>query len=305
LSKKYFINISNLLFMKKYLVTGGAGFVGSNLIKKLVKKRDIQIISLDNYSSGSKYNHVIDKKVKYFKGNTANVDKILNNQKIDLVFHFGEFSRIYQSFKKLEQCSNSNLIGTTKIVNFCLKRNIPIFYSGSSSIFGNRFRDENLSPYAWTKSKGIEMIKNYSKWFGLKYIIAYFYNVYGPGQIESGDMSAVVGIFENLYKKNKPLTVVKPGNYKRDFTHVEDIINACNLALKEKYNKEYRFGNGELITILNLAKLFNRKIKMIPKRKGERFGQSARNNNGFKKLNYKPKYNIRDYISNFIEENKK
>lgn len=291
--------------MKRYLVTGGAGFLGSNLIKKLLKRRDVQIISLDNYSSGSKDNHLTNNKVKYLKGSTADVDKILKNQKIDLVFHFGEFSRVYQSFKKLEQCTNSNLIGTTKIVNFCLKRNIPIFYSGSSSTFGDNFKDENLSPYAWTKAKGIELIKNYSKWFGLKYIIAYFYNVYGPGQIETGEMSAVVGIFENLYKKNKPLTVVKPGNYKRDFTHVEDIINACSLALKQKYNKEYRFGNGELLTILNLAKLFKTKIKMIPKREGDRLGQSAKNDNGFKKLGYKPKYNIREYIGNFIEENKK
>jgi UDP-glucose 4-epimerase len=212
-----------------------------------------------------------------------------------------EFSRIFQSFLNKDICIESNIIGTTNVINFCLKKKIPIFYSGSSSIFGNNFSDENLSPYAWTKSKGIEMIKNYSKWFGLKYKIVYFYNVYGPGQITSGHMAAVVGKFENCYKKKKPLPVVKPGTYKRDFTHIDDIINGCILALKKNNNEEYRLGNGELIKIIDLAKLFKSKIIMIPERKGERIGQSAKIVNGFKKLNYKPKYNIKD-IYKFVDK---
>ena len=291
--------------MINYLITGGAGFIGSKLIKKLIdsNKKNINIFSLDNYSSGSKKNHIIRKNIKYFKGHTKNIDKIFKNKKIDIVVHFGEFSRIFQSFLNKDICIESNIVGTTNVINFCLKKKIPIFYSGSSSIFGNNFSDENLSPYAWTKSKGIEMIKNYSKWFGLKYKIVYFYNVYGPGQITTGHMAAVVGKFENCYKKKKPLPVVKPGTYKRDFTHIEDIINSCILALKKKNNEEYRLGNGELIKIIDLAKLFKTKIIMIPERKGERIGQSAKIVNGFKKLNYKPKYNIKDYIKEFISKN--
>jgi UDP-glucose 4-epimerase len=292
--------------MISYLITGGAGFVGSKLIKKLIdsNKKKIRIFSLDNYSSGSRKNHIIRKNVKYYKGYTKNIDKIFKNKKIDLVFHFGEFSRIFQSFSNKDVCIESNIIGTTNVINFCLKRKIPIFYSGSSSIFGNNFKDENLSPYAWTKSKGIEMIKNYSNWFGLKYIITYFYNVYGPGQITTGNMAAVVGRFEDLYKKKKTLTVVKPGTYKRDFTHIDDIVHGCILALKKKkYNKEYRLGNGELLTIIDLAKLFKSKIRMVPERKGERIGQSAKIANGFKKLNYKPKHNIKNYIKEFIIKN--
>jgi len=292
--------------MINYLITGGAGFVGSKLIQKLIdsNKKNVKIFSLDNYSSGSKKNHIIRKNVKYYKGHTKNIDKVFNNKRIDLVFHFGEFSRIFQSFLNKEACIESNIIGTTNVINFCLKRNIPIFYSGSSSIFGNNFKDENLSPYAWTKSKGIEMIKNYSNWFGLKYIITYFYNVYGPGQITTGNMAAVVGRFEDLYKKKKILTVVKPGTYKRDFTHIDDIVHGCILALqKKKYNKEYRLGNGELLTIIELAKLFKSKIKMVPERKGERIGQSAKIANGFKKLNYKPKHNIKNYVKEFISKN--
>ena len=290
--------------MKSYLITGGAGFIGSKLIKKLISsKKLVKITSLDDYSSGTNKNHVRNKNVKYLKGHTKNIDKIFKNQKFDMVFHFGEFSRIYQSFLNKEICIESNIIGTTKVINFCLKKDIPIFYSGSSSIFGNNFKDENLSPYAWTKSKGIELIKNYSKWFGLKYIITYFYNVYGPGQITSGHMTAVVGRFQEQFKKNKPLTVVKPGTYKRDFTHIDDIINSCILAIKKnKFGEEYKLGNGQLLTILELAKLFNSKIKMINERKGERIGQSAKKSNGFKKLNYKPKYNIKDYIKNLIKK---
>ena len=290
--------------MKNYLVTGGAGFIGSQLIKKLIKikKTNIKIYSLDNYSSGLIKNHIKDKNVFYLKGETKDIHKIFKKKKIDIIFHFGEFSRIYQSFQNLEKCINSNLIGTSNVINFCLKKKIPIFYSGSSSIFGNNFKDQNLSPYAWTKSKGIEMIKNYSKWFGLKYIITYFYNVYGPGQITNGPMTAVVGKFQELYKSKKPLTVVKPGTYKRDYTHIDDIINACMLSLKKSFNQEYKLGNGELITVLELAKQFKTKIKMIPERKGERMGQSAKFSNGFKKLNYKPKYNIKDYIQEYISK---
>lgn len=291
--------------MSNYLITGGAGFVGSRLIEKLVKNnKNIKIFSLDDYSSGLKKNHIKNKNVKYIRGNTQNISKIFKNIKIDMVFHFGEFSRIYQSFLNLETCIASNVIGTTKVINFCLKRKIPIFYSGSSSIFGNNFKDENLSPYAWTKSKGIEMIKNYSKWFGLKYIITYFYNVYGPGQITNGPMTAVVGKFQSQYSKKQPLTVVKPGTYKRDFTHIEDIINSCVLALKrKKFNEEYKLGNGKLLSILDLAKLFKSKIKMIPEREGERIGHSAKKLNGFKKLKYRPKHDIKKYIKNFINKN--
>ncbi len=290
--------------MKSYLVTGGAGFIGTKLIEKLIlSNKKITIISLDNYYSGKKSNHINHKNVRYVRGNTKNINTIFKNKKIDVVFHFGEFSRIYQSFLKKDDCIESNIIGTTNVINFCLKRKIPIFYSGSSSIFGNNFEDENLSPYAWTKSKSIEMIKNYSNWFGLKYIIAYFYNVYGPGQITGGPMTAVVGKFQEQYKKKQPLTVVKPGTYKRDFTHIEDIVQSCVLALnKKKFNEEYRLGNGELLTIMDLAKLFNCKIKMIAERKGERIGQSAKKSNGFKKLNYKPKHNIKDYIKEFIDK---
>ena len=286
---------------KKYLVTGGAGFIGSNLIEILLKKENCHITSLDNYSSGKRKNHIINNRVVYIKGSTKNIYKIFNKKKFDKVFHLGEFSRIFLSFEKINECLESNILGTLEVIKFCKKKKIPIVYSGSSSIFGNKMNDQNLSPYAWTKSKNIELIKNFAKWYKLKYVITYFYNVYGPRQILKGKMSAVVGNFMNSYKKKRPLTVVKPGNYKRDFTHVNDIVAGCYIASKNINNSEYMLGTGKLTSIIELAKFFKHKIKFIPKRKGERLGNAANLKKGFKKINYKPSVNIKDYIEKFIK----
>tara|TARA_B100001250_G_scaffold316454_1_gene278852 strand:- start:2022 stop:2603 length:582 start_codon:yes stop_codon:yes gene_type:complete len=185
------------------VVTGGAGFVGSNLIKLILKKTKYKILSIDNYSSGTTKNHIKNKRIKYVKENTKNIDKILKNKtkKIKTIFHFGEFSRIYQSFMKMNECIESNSVGSHAIFNFCLNNNIKLIYSATSANLGNKGNDKNLSPYAFTKAKNLEMLENLKKWFKMKFEIIYFYNVYGPGQISVGEMATVIGIFENLYKK--------------------------------------------------------------------------------------------------------
>jgi UDP-glucose 4-epimerase len=287
------------------IITGGAGFIGSNLIKYLLKKTRFKIISIDNYSTGTIKNHHNHKNVKYIKGENINIYNILKlyKKKIKVIFHFGEFSRIYQSFLKTKECLNSNINSSFEVINFAKDNKIRIIYSATSSALGNNGKDENLSPYAWSKSKNIELITNYSKWFGLKYELLFFYNVYGPGQILNGPMAAVIGIFENQFKRKIPLTVVKPGTQKRDFTHINDIINGCYLAFTKGKQNEYMLCSGKKYTILQIAKMFKTKINFLPPRHGERFGAAMLNNNALNKLGYKPTIDIKNYIEKFIKRN--
>ena len=286
------------------VVTGGAGFIGSNLIKYLIKKTKYKIISIDNYSTGTKKNHAKHNNVKYIKDKNINISKLLKNYKkrIKVIFHFGEFSRIYQSFLKPKECLESNINNSFAVINFAKDNKIKIIYSATSSALGNNGKDENLSPYAWAKTKNIELIKNYSKWFGLKYELLYFYNVYGSGQILSGPMSAVIGIFETQFKKKIPLTIVKPGSQKRDFTHIEDIIKGCYLAFIKGKQDEYMLCSKEQYTILQIAKMFKTKIRFLPQREGERSSASVPNNNSLNHLGYIPKIHIKDYINSYIKE---
>ena len=291
--------------MKKniILVTGGAGFIGSSLIKYLLSKNyNYKIISLDNYSTGSIKNHIKHKNVKYIRGQNRDIDKLLKSlkKKITVIFHFGEFSRIFQSFKNYKKCFEYNIHHSSKVIEFAKDNKIKIIYSATSSNLGNNGKDENLSPYAWSKSKNIELIKNYSKWFGLKYELVYFYNVYGPGQIINSPMAAVIGIFQYQYKKGKPLTIVKPGTQKRDFTHISDIVKGCVMAWKKGKQSYYMLGTKKNYSIIQIAKMFKSKIKYLPSRPGERLGSIIPNDNAFKILGYKSKIDIKDYIKKFI-----
>ena len=291
--------------MKKIIiVTGGAGFIGSNLIRFLLERTNFNIISIDNYTTGSIKNHVINKNVKYINGQNKDISRILRNykKKIKIIYHFGEFSRIYQSFSHTKDCVNSNIYNSFEVINFAKDNNIKIIYSATSSNLGNDGKDQNSSPYAWTKTKNIELIKNYGDWFGLRYEILYFYNVYGPGQIKNGKMSALIAIFEKQYKNKKPLTIVKPGTQLRDFTHIDDIIEGCYKAVIKNKNKEYMLSSGKKFSILQIAKMFNTKYKYISKRPGDRKDSIVLNINAKKILGFKAKINISDYIKNFINK---
>ncbi len=291
--------------MKNYIiVTGGAGFVGTNLIQLLLKKTNYKIISIDNYSTGNNKNHIKSKRLKYLKGDTSNIRNILKDKKnrIYSVFHFGEFSRIYQSFIKFNECFNSNSLGSREVFKFCLDNKIKLIYSATSAIFGKKGNDKNLSPYAFTKSNNLELLENLKKWFNFKYEIIYFYNVYGDKQIETGDMATVIGIFQNQFKKKKTLTVVKPGNQTRRFTHISDTVNVCYMAWKLNKCSHYSISHKKSYSILSVAKMFGSKIRFLPPRKGERYASALTNisyNNKVIKLY--GKINLKDYITSFIK----
>ena len=285
------------------LVTGGAGFVGTNLIKLFLKKTNYKITSLDDYSSGSKKNHITSSRINYIKGNTVNINSLIkNSSRIKSVFHFGEFARIYQSFLKMNECIDSNSIGSNAVFNFCLKNKIKLIYSATSASLGNKGNDKNLSPYAFTKSKNLELLENLKKWFNFKFEVIYFYNVYGPHQICKGQMSTVIGIFEDYFKKRKPLPVVKPGTQTRRFTHIDDTVNICYLAWKKNLCRHYSIANEKSYSLIDVAKMFKSKIKFLPKRPGERYASALINKNLSNKM-YKHfgKINLKDYIKNFIK----
>ena len=288
---------------KNIVITGGAGFVGSNLIKYLLKKTKYNLISVDNYSTGLRKNHIKSKRVKYIKSDTQNINKVLKNPKtIHSLFHFGEFARIYQSFLKMEECINSNTIGSNAVVNFCFSNKIKLIYSATSATMGNKGDDKNLSPYAFTKAKNLELLENLKKWFKFKFEIIYFYNVYGPNQISTGSMATVIGIFEDLYRKKKPLTIVKPGTQSRRFTHIDDTVKACYFAWKENKSRHYSISNRESYSIIEVAKMFKSKIKLLAPRRGERYASALTNMHLSNKV-YKifGEVRLKDYIKNITK----
>ena len=284
--------------MKNILVTGGAGFIGSNLIKHLIKKYpSANITALDNYFTGKKENHV--EGVTYIHGNTWNADMIFQDLKeeeyFDTVFHFGEYSRIVQSFNDVDFVHKSILSGTPTILQLCRKWAAKLIYSASSSKFGNDGKDENLSQYSWMKSKMVELIKNYGEWFNLKYEICYFFNVYGPGQIMTGDYATVVGIFERQWKNGKKCTVVTPGTQSRDFTHVEDIVSGLSITALRDDNYEWHLRSGINVSIIDLAEMYG-EWEIIPERRGERFTSEEFPSDTEEKLGWKPNWKVDDWV---------
>jgi len=293
--------------MKNILVvTGGAGFIGSNLISELLKFKKFRILSIDNYSSGLSKNHIKSKRVKYLKGSTKNVEILLKSYigRIHSIFHFGEFARIYQSFKKIDECFSSNIVGSSNVFNFSLKNKIRLIYSATSASLGNKGQDMNLSPYAFSKAKNLELLENLKNWFGFRYEVVYFYNVYGERQICKGDMATVVGIFEDHFKKKKKLPVVRPGTQVRRFTNVDDTVKACIFAWKKNKCKHYSIASKQSYSIIELARMFKSKIRYLPMRKGERFASAlTKMNLNNKIIRLSAKIKIKDYINSFLSNN--
>lgn len=290
----------------RVLITGAAGFIGTNLCKTLIDiYEDVEIIGLDNYNSGSKENHI--NKIKYIEGNTWDILKIkeLKYFKPNYIFHFGEYSRIVQSFEEPTKTFYSNTIGTQQVLEYAVKNNSKLIYSGSSAIFGNDMKDQNLNPYSWTKCKNVELIHNYKNWYNLNFAICYFYNVYGPKQICKGNYATVIGIFEDQYLNNKPLTVVSPGTQTRCFTHIDDIIRGIIMVAENGSGDHYYLGNEKSYSIIDIAKMFDSSHTLINKRRGERDTSKFIASDNIKKLGWEAKLEIDDYINNFKKINNK
>ena len=301
-----FINPSKILMRNILVVTGGAGFIGSNLISELLKFKKFRILSIDNYSSGLFKNHIKSKRIKYLKGSTKNIEILLKSYigKIHSIFHFGEFARIYQSFKKINECFSSNIQGSSSVFNFALKNKITLIYSATSASLGNSGKDMNLSPYAFSKAKNLELLENLKKWFNFRYEVIYFYNVYGDRQIGKGDLATVVGIFEDCFRLGKKLPVVRPGTQERRFTHVFDTVKACIFAWRKNKCKHYSIASKQSYSIIELAKMFKSQIRYLPKREGERFASAlTKMNLNNKIIRLSAKIKLRDYIKNFLINN--
>jgi UDP-glucose 4-epimerase len=288
------------------VVTGGAGFIGSNLISELLNFKQFKIISVDNYSSGLSKNHIKNKRIKYLNGNTKNIEILLKSYvgKIHSIFHFGEFARIYKSFEKINECFSSNIEGSSNVFSFALKNRVRLIYSATSASLGNKGQDMNLSPYAFSKAKNLELLENLKKWFNFRHEIIYFYNVYGEKQICKGEMATVVGIFEDSFKQKKKLPVVRPGTQVRRFTHVYDTVKACVFAWRKNKCKHYSIASNQSYSIIELAKLFRNKIKYLPKRAGERYASAlAKMNLNNQIIRLSAKIRLKDYVNNFLINN--
>ena len=252
---------------KKILVTGGAGFVGSHLCERLAQDTNNEVYSLDNYFTGSKANHVAN--VTYIEGLTANISELITFTP-DMVYHLGEYSRVEQSFDDIEKVWKFNKDGIFAVLEFVRQAGCKILYAGSSTKFGDGGLGRSASPYAWTKATNTELVMNYGNWFNVPYAITYFYNVYGPREIQTGKYATLIALFKEKMRKGEPLTIVSPGNQKRNFTHIDDIINGLILVGENGYGDEFGIGSPEAYSIKEIAEMFGGKIEMLPERKGNR-----------------------------------
>jgi UDP-glucose 4-epimerase len=278
---------------KKVLVTGGAGFVGSHLCERLVTM-GYDVYSLDNYFTGSEANHVAG--VTYIRGETKNIGTLVDFVP-DMVYHLGEYSRVEQSFDDIEKVWAYNKEGIFAVLEFVRKAGCKILYAGSSTKFGDGGLGRSASPYAWTKATNTELVMNYGNWFNVPYAITYFYNVYGEREIQTGKYATLIALFKEKMKKGESLTVVSPGSQKRNFTHIDDIIDGLVLVGENGYGDEFGIGSEEGFSILEVAKMFNGHIEMLPERKGNRMTADVMADKT-KALGWSAKRTLTGYIEN-------
>ena len=284
---------------KKILVTGGAGFVGSHLCERLAQDEKNEVYSLDNYFTGSIENHVT--KVTYIEGDTKDIAKLVDFNP-DMVYHLGEYSRVEQSFEDMEKVWRYNKDGIFAVLEFVRKAGCKILYAGSSTKFGDGGLGRSSSPYAWTKASNTELVENYGRWYNVPFVITYFYNVYGRREIQTGKYATLIALFKEKMKNNELLTVVSPGAQKRNFTHIDDIIDGLILVGENGYGDEFGIGSSESYSILEIAEMFGGRIEMLPERQGNRMSADVMTAKT-EALGWKATRNIREYIDGLRNNN--
>ena len=278
--------------MSNILVTGGAGFIGSHLCELLSKDSSNRIVSLDNYSTGSKSNHIMG--VEYIRGETKDINSLITFTP-DIVYHLGEYSRVEQSFEDLETVWSSNKLGTFEVLQFCRKHACKIVYAGSSTKFGDGGLGRSQSPYGWTKASNTELVKNFGEWFDVPYAITYFYNAYGPREIRTGKYATLIALFAERMRKNEPLTVVSPGVQKRNFTHVIDIVSALKLVGEQGYGDDFGIGSSQAFSVFEIAKMYGGQIVILPQRRGNRMTADVMTEKT-QAIGWTAKKNVKDWI---------
>lgn len=275
---------------KTILVTGGAGFIGSNLCKRLVADGH-RVISLDNYFAGTRESHIPG--VEYREGHTKDIERLVPESP-DVVYHLGEYSRVEKSLTEPGVVWDLNKIGTFAVLEFCRKKKVKIVYAGSSTKFGDGGLGRDQSPYAWAKATNTELVQNYGNWYHVPYAVTYFYNVYGPGE-RAGAYGTVIEIFRQKNNQGEPLLVNAPGTQKRNFTHVDDIIDGLVRVGERGEGNDFGIGNRQAYSILEVAQMFGGEIVMGPEVPGNRM-DSAIDTSKTELLGWTCRTSLIDYI---------
>ena len=278
--------------MPKYLITGGAGFIGSNLVKILSQYSDNTIVSLDNYSTGTEENHI--EGVRYVRADTSDINNILDFIP-DVVYHLGEYSRVEQSYVDIDKVWEANVFGTYEVLKFCRTHKAKLIYAGSSTKFSDYLIGEGHSPYGWTKASNTDLVQHFGDWFDLKFAIVYFYNVFGRNEIENGKYATVIAKFKSIMKNDSILSVVKPGSQKRNFTHIDDVVKGLQLVERYGSGDGYAIGSEKSYSILEIAEAFGGQIKFLNERPGNRMSAGI-DTLKMQALGWKADLDIIDYI---------
>lgn len=280
---------------KTILITGGAGLIGSNLCEELVKDSNNRVISIDNYSTGSRQNHVPG--VEYYDLDTRHIASMRTHSP-DLIYHLGEYSRVEQSFSDFDKVWDYNVAGTKAVLEFARVNDAKLVYAGSSTKFGDN--GANSSPYAWSKSNNTTLIQNYSDWYKLNYAIVYFYNCYGPREISTGPYATLIGKFKEAYVKGEKFQITSPGTQLRNFTHVKDIVAGLILVGNSGTGDGYGIGHPDSYSILDIAKMFGSEYVMTPGKRGNRLTASVVTDKT-RELGWTPSHFIEAYIATFLK----